>query len=260
MGDGCALETFFEWVDAADLTPEDEHPPKSFHLRGTIGHAMIECWLMGGSTDEAMQIMWDFAEDEDLWARDWIETTKCNKNDIVYELMNIFTKFIKQYSEHYYDLILEETELMLDFTTPQGTHVRTELDALFSRNEDGRPVLVDWKLGTSKSGKPMQLYVYWYGLKRMGMVDEDDYMRAWFHYPQYSSPIVQVTNYPGDEFVEAYIDNAEANRRSGIYLPNPSWVTCNYCHYKEFCPLYATDPAAEWDWIKEVEVKFDAVR
>lgn len=256
-GDGCPLEWLFESIDRAN--PDDtQEKVKSFYLRGHVGHEMIEHWLNGGSTDECMQIMWDFAEDEELWAQDWVETTKCSKENIIYELMTIFTNFVKQYEEHYVGLELESTEFMLDFYTPQGTHVRTELDALF-RNEEGRPVLVDWKLGTSRSGKPMQLFVYWYGLKQMGIVDDDDYMRAWFHYPQYSAPLVHITRYPGDAFVEEYIDTAEANRRSGVYLPNPQWVSCNYCSYQEWCPLYSSDPQSDWEWIRNVEVRFDAV-
>lgn len=251
-GDGCSLE----WL--ADKLYATVHPGeeqlKSVFIRGTVGHAMIENFLKGGSSDESLEMLWEFADDP-VFDHDWIETSKCTKDGIVAEIESLWYQFLVQYQEHYAEWDARYVEYPLEFETPNGVRVRTEPDVIFV-NDEGRPVLVDWKLGTSKSGKAMQLYTYWYGLKQLGIVGPDDYFRAHFHYVTYSNPIGQVHKYPGDSIVIEYIETAEQRRRSGPYLPNPSYVSCRYCAWQDVCPLYSAAPEEDWQYFKEVEVRF----
>ena len=253
-GGGCPTEWLLEKVDEA----QNIEVLKSFFIYGELGHDAIDMVLSGASLDEALEFLWASEEATGYWEKDWIETKNRNKENLLGGLNAMMYRWAEQYAE-YYDgtFYTDEVELMLDFETPNGTHVRTRIDALFRTHDGDRPVLVDWKLGTSKSGKAMQLYVYWYGLKKMGIVTEDDYFRAWFHYVEYADPIGLVHEYPGDEIVEAYIDEADRRRKAGPYLPNPEWVSCNYCAYKDdMCPLYASEPQETWKYITEVEVYF----
>ena len=173
---------------------------------------------------------------------DWLETTKCTKEGLLDETAEVFEAWREQYErlEEYEGVDYVDCEVKLVTTTPNGTSVSTEADAIFYYGEGG-VALVDWKLGTSKSGKAMQLYVYWYVMRKTHRVDLDQPMRAWFHYPTYKKPIVHIKDYPGDAYVEAYIDEAEKRRVNGPYLPNPEWFNCSQCQVKDKCPLWGGD-------------------
>lgn len=253
-GNGCPIEWLWDRVDdEMDVTRQ----PKSWFERGNVGHAIIEALLEGAEWDDAMLILTEFLE-SDVMDEDWIETSKCTKANFEYEIIGLIDKFVSQYERLYEDYEVVGTEYELVFDTPNGTVVSTTLDALF-KDPDGWPVVVDWKLGTSKSGKDMQLYVYWYGLRRLGLVPDDAWFRGWFHYVTYEDPIGYTHNvaYPGDDFVAAYIDEADKRRKEGPYLPAPDWFSCRYCHHQEVCPLYAEDAEEVWEMIQQIEVRFE---
>ena len=251
-GDGCPVEWLLE---TRDFYEGIEREPKSFFVRGTYGHQYIADRLAMIERDTAMQTM---LEDLRLFISinpdPWIETTKCTKEGLEDELVGIAYAWEAQQEEYYREYTVDVVEYPLTFSTPNGSLVMTTIDALF-RNEDGRPIIVDWKLGTSKSGKPMQLYVYWYGLKKAGLVSEADFFRGWFHYVNYADPIQLVGDYPGDDMVEAYIDLAFQRRANDVKLPNPEWFSCRYCYYKEECPMYADDPHDAWEYVKSIQVE-----
>jgi hypothetical protein len=182
----------------------------------------------------------------------WLETTKCTKDGLKEELEAVYVNWQDQFCdlEEYEDYDQVNTEVLLECTTPGGVDVSTEADAIFWWGDS--PAIVDWKLGTSKSGKAMQLYVYWYAARKSGYIPNDATFRAWFHYATYSKPIVHITDYPGDTFIEAYIEQAEKMRREGPYLPNPEWFNCSQCQAKDKCPLWGGD----WEETNEIEVIF----
>ena len=242
-GGGCTLAWAWERVDDRYGVPRT---PRSYFERGTLGHSMIETWLNGG---DPISVFDAYVPPEG----DWLETMKCTKANLMEEVAIVYDKWENQYQtlEEYENITEVATEVKLETTTPNGTVVSTEADAIFTY-DNGSIALVDWKLGTSKSGLAMQLYVYWYVMRMTGVVDKRDPFRAWFHYATYSKPIVHITDYPGDTFVEAYIDNADKNRREGPYLPNPEWFRCSQCEYKPKCPLWGGD----WAETRDIEVSF----
>ncbi|KKL63227.1 hypothetical protein LCGC14_2177230 [marine sediment metagenome] len=247
-GVGCPLEWLYDRVDEAEfIAPQ----PRSYYERGHLGHAMIGAYLLSGDIALVDDILEGYVPAEG----EWKETSKCTKEGLLDEVKAIFDRWVDQYEEFYTEYISVDTEVLLEVETPNGTLVSTEADAIFI-NEDGRPTIVDWKLGTSKSGHAIQLYVYWYCMRRLGIAKPSDYFRGWFHYVNYAKPIKMVGEYPGDEFVEAYIDNAERNRREGPYLPNPTYFDCRYCDHSANCPLFGDDPVEAWNYIKEVEITF----
>ena len=241
-GDGCTLAWAWERVDEMNGIPQ---MPRSYFERGTLGHGMIEDHLNG----EDPEIRYaDYVHPPG----DWLETTKCTKDGILEETATVFHSWLTQFQalEEYQGYDQVNTEVTLKCVTDLGCVVSTEADAIFWYGDS--PAIVDWKLGTSKSGKAMQLYVYWYVARKSGYIPDDAPFRAWFHYPTYSKPIVHIKDYPGDDFVEAYIDNAERNRTSAPFLPNPSWFECSQCQYKDRCPLWGGDYAET----QEIEVTF----
>lgn len=241
-GDGCTLAWAWERVDEMNMVPQ---VPRSYFERGTLGHAMIEAKLNGADPGE-IYLAYEPPEG------DWLETTKCTKEGLDGEVKDVYTTWEEQFNrlEEYEDYDQVNTEVTLKCITELGTLVSTEADAIFWYGDS--PAIVDWKLGTSKSGKAMQLYVYWYVARKSGYIPDDAPFRAWFHYPTYSKPIVHIKDYPGDVFVEAYIDNAERNRTESPFLPNPDWFNCSQCQYKDKCPLWGGDYAET----AEIEVTF----
>lgn len=254
-GAGCPLEWLWDTVDTAMGV---ERQPKSWYVRGTLAHEFIENVLNGIPESAAWAQLHEWLDHDPLMSVDWMETTKCTKAGLYTELTGVLERWLKQYSELYRELEPVGVEYQLDFETPNGTVVSTTLDALF-KDENGHPVVVDWKFGTSKSGQDMQLYVYWYGLRRLGIVPDDAFFRGWFHYVTYEKPLTYTaaSEYPGDEFVETYIDTAEERRRSGPYLPNPTWFSCRYCYHQEVCPLFAEDAKETWETIRDIKVEFN---
>lgn len=253
-GAGCPTEWFWDRVDEAQGV---SRKPKAFFKRGEAAHKFIEDVLNGVPIEAAFDDIAEWPNVDPDFEESWIETQKCTKAGIVDEVETISERWRDQYEEYYseYDLVAAEFEL--DFHTPKGTWVKTTLDALF-KDENGNPVVVDWKFGTSKSGKDMQLYVYWYGLRKMGIIEDDRWFRGWFHYITYNDPIgyTKSTKYPGDLFVEQYIDEAQFRRLGGPYLPNPEWFSCRYCAHQEVCPLYAEDPEEVWGFINTTPVEW----
>jgi hypothetical protein len=242
-GDGCPTEWLWQRVDEMNGVART---PRSYFERGTLGHAMIEARLNGSDP-------WQVFADYQPPAGEWLETSKCTKEGLLDEVAAVYEAWETQFNtlEEYQGYDQVNTEVRLECVTPNGTEVSTEADAIFWWGDS--PALADWKLGTSRSGKAMQLYMYWYVARKSGYVPDDAPFRAWFHYPTYSrTSIVHIVDYPGDEFVEAYIDNAEAGRKGGPYLPNPDWFNCSQCEYKERCPLWGGDYAET----QEVEVIF----
>lgn len=241
-GDGCAIPWAWERVSEMRGIPEI---PRSYYERGTLGHAMIEAHLNG---DDAWVLYHAYV----LPTGGWLETTKCTKDGLKEELEAVYVNWQDQFCdlEEYEDYDQVNTEVLLECTTPGGVDVSTEADAIFWWGDS--PAIVDWKLGTSKSGKAMQLYVYWYAARKSGYIPNDATFRAWFHYATYSKPIVHITDYPGDTFIEAYIEQAEKMRREGPYLPNPEWFNCSQCQAKDKCPLWGGD----WEETNEIEVIF----
>jgi len=244
-GDGCTLAWVWERVDERYGVPQ---VPRSYFERGTLGHAMIEEYLNTNDDECVADVYQSYVPPEG----DWLETTKCTKAGILDEVDDVYCAWLEQFQtlEEYKDYASVDTEVVLQCTTDLGTHVSTEADAIFWYEDS--PAIVDWKLGTSKSGKAMQLYVYWYVARKSGWIPEDAPFRAWFHYPTYSKPIVHITDYPGDTFIEAYIDAAEDRRREGPYLPNPDWFNCSQCQVKDKCPLWG----GNWQETNEIEVIF----
>jgi len=241
-GGGCGLE----WVwDRVNERYGIESTPRSYYERGTLGHAMIEAYL--NDTDVGY-VMDDYLPPEG----DWLETTKCTKEGMEQEVWGLYEAWVSQYKslEEYEGWTNVECEVVLECETPNGTPIRTEADAIFSANGGG-VALADWKLGTSKSGMAMQLYLYWYCMRRRGYALSDDPFRAWFHYPSYSKPIVHITGYPGDEYIEAYVDYAQEQRLKGPYLPNPDWFRCSQCEWKDKCPLWG----GEYEETRKIEVR-----
>ncbi len=245
-GDGCPTEWAHQRVNEMQGIPE---VPRSYFERGTLGHAMIEAHLNG---DDAADWAQDILAAYEPPAGDWLETTKCTKDGILTEVQEVYGKWHDQFGqlEEYEDYTKVDCEVVLECTTTKGTPVSTEADAIFWWGDS--PAVVDWKLGTSKSGKAMQLYVYWYVMRKSGYISNDATFRAWFHYPTYSKPIVHIKDYPGDAFIEDYIDTADERRRQGPYLPNPDWFSCSQCQEKESCPLWGGD----WSETREIEVVF----
>ena len=205
---------------------------------------MIEAYLKNANVDKVFD---NYQPPEG----DWLETTKCTKEGLLDEVDTVYRAWVEQYEglEEYENVAYVDTEVLLECTTPAGTRISTEADAIIHYNDNGI-ALADWKLGTSKSGLAMQLYLYWYVMRRNGLVDNDDPFRAWFHYPTYSKPIVHITGYPGDEFIEAYVDHAQQQRLKGPYLPNPEWFRCSQCEWKDKCPLWGGD----YNETREIEV------
>lgn len=253
-GGGCPLQTLYEWEAASDGVPL---PVISYYVRGNVGHEAIEVSLLTGDPDAGYQVIEDFVNKSPLMEEEWIETSKCTKEGIYNELVQIHDRWIDQMFEHYevQGLTVAYVEALLECETPNGTPLSTTTDAIFL--DYGKPVVVDWKLGTSKSGQDMQLYVYWYIMKKMGLAGEHDEFNGWFHYVNYQNPIAfDHLKYPGDKFVEAYVDEAYSRKINGPYLPNPSWFSCTYCRFRDNCPLYDTDPVGAWDYITNIEVNF----
>lgn len=245
-GDGCAVEWAWERVNEMNGIPEI---PRSYFERGHLGHAMIEAHLTGdAAADWAHDVLACYVPPEG----DWLETTKCTKDGLFDELTVVYSRWLEQFTslEEYEDYDRVNCEVLLECTTPNGTSVSTEADAIFWWGDS--PAVVDWKLGTSKSGKAMQLYVYWYVMRKSSYIGNSASFRAWFHYPTYAKPITHITDYPGDTFVEAYIDQAEKVRSKGPYLPNPEWFNCSQCQVKDKCPLWGGD----WEETRKIEVVF----
>ena len=251
-GQGCPTQWFFEqrdknnWVDLV---------PRSYYVRGTVGHAFIENGIRHDDFTagwQAMEIA--FEEAPEMQRDDWIETNKCTKEGLWDELVGLADTFEAQYGQDPYPNLhawrIEET---LEFQTPDRIPVSTTPDAIFL-DEDNNRIIVDWKLGTSKNGSPLQLWVYWYGLRRLGLVPDSAYFRGWFHYVTYANPIEEVGDYPGDAFIEDYIRSAYERRNAGTWLPNPTWVDCRYCPYQDICPIYSGDERS-WDEIRNYGVR-----
>jgi len=254
-GDGCPLE----WLRTRQAEASGTQlKPKYFFEFGTAGHGMIETYINTGSEDAAWE--WFVSWKETInWDREWFETKNGRVADFNENLETVFAKWKEQYETHYLADTKSKprTEVYLSYTLPSGAIASGTIDAVFV-NSDEHPYVVDWKLGSSKSGKDMQLYVYWYLLRKNGVVPESAFFRGHFHYVNYSNPIgyTATGRYPGDKFIEDYINHAEKNRRSGTYMPNPSWFSCAYCEYKDSCPLYTNNPSQEWEEIKEIKVIF----
>ena len=234
-GDGCPIEWLHDKVIGFEPTP------RSYFERGTLGHAMIEAELMGFDP-------WELFDNFELLPGEWLETSKCTKAGLKDETAAIFERWVDQYVDDPLNLYHDNgnepwevsNEVTLECKTPNGTPISTVADAIVW-DEDNGPAVVDWKLGTSKSGKAMQLYLYWYCMRKTGLVEDGDIFRGWFHYPTYAKPIVEIGEYPGDLFVEAYVDEAQAGRLFGPYLPNPDWFRCSQCEHKDVCPLWGGD-------------------
>ncbi|KKL82599.1 hypothetical protein LCGC14_1983130 [marine sediment metagenome] len=245
-GDGCAIPWAWERVNEMRGIPE---MPRSYYERGTLGHAMIEAKLNGATL---LQVERNILDAYVPPAGDWLETSKCTKEGLIAEVEIVFNRWLAQFDdlEEYEDYDQVNTEVRLDCTTPNGVDISTEADAIFWWGDS--PAIVDWKLGTSKSGKAMQLYVYWYAARKSGYIPDGATFRAWFHYATYAKPIVHIIDYPGNEFIEAYIEQAEKMRREGPYLPNPEWFNCSQCQVKDKCPLWGGD----WEETREIEMEF----
>lgn len=205
---------------------------------------MIEAELMGFDP-------WEVFDKYKAPKGEWLETTKCTKAGLKDEVAGIFERWVDQYDTDPLKLYWHDggwahevsCEVTLECTTPNGTPISTVADAIVWDKDNG-PAVVDWKLGTSKSGKAMQLYLYWYCMRKLDMVDTSpsgDKFRGWFHYPTYAKPIVEIGEYPGDTYMEAYVDEAQARRLQGPYLPNPDWFRCSQCEHKDVCPLWGGD-------------------
>ena len=235
-GDGCGIE----WIwDRVNERYGIANTPRSYYERGTLGHAMIQAYIeSNGDFDAVEDVIGNYIKPKG----EWLETQKCTKEGLLDETQAVFDRWEDQYCilEEYEDIYDVQCEVVLECETPNGTPIRTEADAIITYNS-GSVALADWKLGTSKSGKAMQLYTYWYGMRRQEYVDNRHPFRAWFHYPTYNKPIVHIKDYPGDKFIETYIDNAQKQRLEGPYLPNPDWFPCSQCEWKDKCPLWGGD-------------------
>jgi len=244
-GDGCPVEWLHDKVIGFEATP------RAYFERGTLGHAMIEAELMGFDP-------WKVFDDYVLPEGEWLETSKCTKAGVKDEVAGIFERWVEQYDTDKLNIYWNggavaydvSCEVTLECDTPMGTPISTVADAIIWADEG--PAVVDWKLGTSKSGKAMQLYLYWYCMRKLNMVEDSDEFRGWFHYPTYAKPIVFIDGYPGDQFIEAYVDEAQAGRVYGPYIPNPDWFRCSQCEHHDVCPLWGGDYKATLD----VDIKF----
>ena len=247
-GGGCPTE----WL--LDKAYPEYVVPKVFYFTGTGGHLLIEYDLMGIPLDLA----WDEIMAAPEWQhKEWIETKNNTRESAIETIGKVYQAWRSKYDALVAPDVAEyKTEVLLEAETPNGTKISTTADFVYANKKDKVGVM-DWKLGTSKSGQDMQLHVYWYCMRQMGLVSKRQKMIADFFYVNYENPIepVRAEAYIGDEAVEAYVDNAEQQRRNGPYLPNPTWFSCNYCSHKDRCPIY--QGADAWEAIAKIEVTFE---
>lgn len=250
-GDGCPLEYL---LTQRDLSLEIERPDKFWFVSGTLLHKFVEDAILTNprAARQAMLESIELINEAEL-----IHAARGSTEELGLASFcaTWADRWIEQYDLIYGDLEPTAIELKLDVPVNDEVTLVTTVDAVFV-DEDDWPIVVDWKFGSSKSGKPMQLFVYWYGLRKAGIVPDDAWFRGWFHYVQQSSPTQEVGNYPGDDFVETYIIAADWRKKQGLFLPNPSWFACRYCDYQEECPLYAEEPAIAWQNIMSLDIDY----
>jgi len=255
-GDGCPTEWLLEKEAEAKGIPE---VPKYFYVFGNVVHGMIDTDIKTGHCIDSVEFWVEswFDVNKHIMNADWVETKNGRKADFVQKIWETYEKWSSQYDEIYDGWKDDGTEVELSATTQYGDKITSTVDAVMV-DDEGRAHVIDWKVGTSKSGKDMQLYVYWYLMRKNFIVMPDEWFRGHFHYVNYSNPIgyTATGKYPGDEFIEEYIRTSEINRKQGAYLPNPSWFSCNYCGHKDECPLFADNPAQAWEDIKNIQVMF----
>ena len=252
LGEGCSLDWLLNKVQGAPI-----ETPKYFYEFGNIVHEMIEATLNGVAGQGVYEIREDYFAESQAYILDWIETKNGRKADLWENIATVYQKWVQHYAEHSEDWEIVQIEQTLEVATPDRTAITSTPDAVFV-DPEGYYHVVDWKVGTSKSGKDLQLYIYWYLLRKAGIVPDDAYFRGHFHYVTYANPIgfTATSRYPGDDFIEAYINASERIRTQGPYLPNPSWFSCAYCAHKEDCPIFSDEPELAWEYIQNINVIF----
>jgi len=135
------------------------------------------------------------------------------------------------------------TETWLKLTGGPQYPIKTQSDALFHTLDTQDPYFVDWKTGSSKSGRPMQLQFYYYTWKKMM---NDPYAvtstPASVGHFQYTTlgKAADAGGYWGDDVIERWIERTIAYKKHGKdngYLPATDWW-CNYCASKKRCPVF----------------------
>jgi len=250
-GLGCPAEWFLE-------KQNPEPGKKVFFIRGNALHTAVEWYALNGwgaslntLVDIAQTYVEEQLEEAALLDMDILETSKQKAEGLYVQADKDVTAWYNQVvaqevKPYQYLQGTFDAEVVLEVEAPDF-HLRTSADAIFHSAKRG-PHVIDWKTG-SKSASDLQLFVYWFAMRDMGMVTNSD-VRGWFHYVAYAQPIAHpYATYPGDQFMYEYIATAEQRRLSGPYLPTPSFL-CNYCLQRGGCPLYADDQEAACNNIK----------
>ena len=246
------IECWMQWFLEKAYVEED-HTDATYFAIGTATHKAAEMLVRGESYQAASKVMCDYIDD-------WIIA---NKDDYVIETKNRpregMVESAQNLLKNWHDMVHPdglfmaaeltdltwppEAEILIEFTTPGGTAVRTECDTLYYR--DDQPVVIDWKSGSSKSGDDRQLWLYWYGLVMMGIIPEDYVFEAYFGYLDAKEIVQTKLVYPGHEAMGYFIDEMESRRRSKTYMPVPSWK-CKYCPVYRACPVFESNDALSW--------------
>lgn len=136
-----------------------------------------------------------------------------------------------------------QSEVWIEAETDEF-YLKTQLDALYW-SDDGVATIVDWKTGANKGADDRQLHVYWWGVRQMGLVPEDQEMSAAFYYVDHQEYVPAKMPYPGDDYIEAFIAEAERKRKGPNYFYEPSWK-CKWCAVADVCPAWDDNDSLPW--------------
>ncbi len=246
------IECWMQWFLEKAYEEEDQTDATYFAI-GTATHKAAEMLVRGKTYTQAVRAMTDYIDEWEERTKDQyvIETKNRPREGMVESAQNLLKNWWDMVHPDGLFMAAELTdltwppqaEILIEFTTPGGTAVRTECDTLYYR--DDQPVVIDWKSGSSKSGDDRQLWLYWYGLVQMGIIPEDYEFEAYFGYLEHKEIVRTTLVYPGHEAMGYFIDEMESRRRSKTYMPVPSWK-CKYCPVYRACPVFESNDALPW--------------
>ncbi len=246
------IDCWMQWFLEKAYVEEDQTDATYFAI-GTATHKAAEMLVRGQTYAQATKAMTDYIVEWEARTKDQyvIETRNRPREGMVESAQNLLKNWWDMVHPDGAFMAAELTdlswppqaEILIEFTTPGGTAVRTECDTLYYR--DDQPVVIDWKSGSSKSGDDRQLWLYWYGLVMMGIIPEDYVFEAYFGYLDAKEIVQTKLVYPGHEAMGYFIDEMESRRRGKTYMPVPSWK-CKYCPVYRACPVFESNDALPW--------------
>lgn len=123
------------------------------------------------------------------------------------------------------------------------------IDAVFKHKTKGLVAVVDWKTGGKYELTPWQLQMAWWALRREGIVDRRQKIRAWYHHlrPQDAGGRVQAVDfYPGDNVIEHRLYAKEQAKKRKLLVPDQGWW-CKACRVQPECPVWHKGKQEQYD-------------